>query len=193
IEFDPQAVATALTVGEVAALASAKIAASPASSSPETGGHRTKRQPQLNWHEILINPPSDLPEVQPLLKPKPVIALIAYLLLSIVYLISRVLLRMEVSGLENLTRLKRPFLICPNHQSYIDPLFVCAAYPLALLQNIFHVGTTEQFSGSFMIWLARTFNIVPIDPDTNLLRAMRVSAAGLSAGKVLNIYPEGQR
>lgn len=192
-EFDPEAVATALTVGEVAALASAKISTASVSSSSPTSTPRTQNQTHLNWHEILISPPDNLPEVQPLLKSKPVTAFIAYTLLRIVYFASRVLLRMEVSGLENLTRLERPFLICPNHQSYIDPLFVCSVYPLRLLQNIFHVGTTEQFSGSVMLWLARRINIVPIDPDTSLLRAMRASAAGLRAGKVLNIFPEGQR
>ena len=30
-------------------------------------------------------------------------------------------------------------------------------------------------------------------PDVQLLRAMRAGAAGLRAGKILNIYPEGQR
>jgi 1-acyl-sn-glycerol-3-phosphate acyltransferase len=41
--------------------------------------------------------------------------------------------------------------------------------------------------------LARLINIVPIDPDVQLMRAMRAGAAGLRAGKILNIYPEGQR
>lgn len=36
-------------------------------------------------------------------------------------------------------------------------------------------------------------NVVPIDPDLQLLRAMRASAAGLRAGKILNIYPEAHR
>ncbi len=44
-----------------------------------------------------------------------------------------------------------------------------------------------------MKWLARALNIVPVDPDTHLLRAMRASAGGLRAGKILNLYPEGQR
>ena len=41
--------------------------------------------------------------------------------------------------------------------------------------------------------LARLINVVPIDPDLQLVRAMRAGAAGLHAGKILNIYPEGQR
>ena len=44
-----------------------------------------------------------------------------------------------------------------------------------------------------MARLARLINVVPIDPDLQLLRAMRAGAAGLRAGKILNIYPEGQR
>jgi 1-acyl-sn-glycerol-3-phosphate acyltransferase len=49
------------------------------------------------------------------------------------------------------------------------------------------------FSSVFMARLARMINVVPIDPDVQLMRAMRAGAAGLRAGKILNIYPEGQR
>ena len=44
-----------------------------------------------------------------------------------------------------------------------------------------------------MAQLARLINVVPIDPDVQLLNAMRTGATGLQAGKILNIYPEGQR
>ena len=49
------------------------------------------------------------------------------------------------------------------------------------------------FTNPLTVRLARLINVVPIDPDTQLLRAMRAGAAGLRAGKILNIYPEGQR
>ena len=49
------------------------------------------------------------------------------------------------------------------------------------------------FTNAFTAQLARLINVLPIDPDTHLLRAMRASAAALRAGKILNIYPEGQR
>jgi long-chain acyl-CoA synthetase len=190
VELEPEEAAAALTVGEIVALAAAKATALPAGSAI---ARQAKSQPPLNWHELLTNAPGNLPEVQPILKRRPVAAMIIYALLRIIYLISRVVLRLEVSGLENLARIKRPFLICPNHQSYIDPLFVCCVYPYHLLEHIFHVGTSEHFSGPVMDRLARLLNIVVIDPDARLLRAMRASAAGLRAGKVLNIYPEGQR
>jgi 1-acyl-sn-glycerol-3-phosphate acyltransferase len=49
------------------------------------------------------------------------------------------------------------------------------------------------FTNAIMARLARLINVVPIDPDVQLLRAMRASAAGLRVGRILNIYPEGQR
>lgn len=49
------------------------------------------------------------------------------------------------------------------------------------------------FTNWIMAQLARLINVVPIDPDAQLLRAMRAGAAGIRAGKILNIYPEGQR
>ena len=44
-----------------------------------------------------------------------------------------------------------------------------------------------------MRWLARTMNIVPVDPDANLVNAMRAGAAGLRLKKVLILFPEGER
>ena len=49
------------------------------------------------------------------------------------------------------------------------------------------------FTNRAMAQLARLINVVPIDPDRQLLRAMRAGVTGLRSGKVLNIYPEGQR
>jgi 1-acyl-sn-glycerol-3-phosphate acyltransferase len=148
---------------------------------------------QLNWREILASSPSDISDLQPILKRKPVTVVGAYALLRLIYFASRILFRLEVEGRDVLVCLRRPFLICPNHQSYLDAIILCSTYPRGLTPHIFHVGASEYFVGPFMKWLARALNIVPVDPDTHLLRAMRASAGGLRAGKILNLYPEGQR
>ncbi len=44
-----------------------------------------------------------------------------------------------------------------------------------------------------MRFIARMLNVVPVNPDTELMRAMKAGAIGLKHGKVLNIYPEGER
>lgn len=182
MNFNPEKSAVALTVGEVLALVDSNNASA-----------KSLTQSDFNWREILNQPDESSLEVQPILKQKTLTPLIAYLLLRFVYFFSRVFLRMEVSGIENLTSLKRPFLICPNHQSYLDPILVCSVYPKDILKNIFHVGASEYFRNFITAQIAGLINIVPVDPDTNLLRAMRAGAVGLKAGKILNIYPEGER
>ena len=41
--------------------------------------------------------------------------------------------------------------------------------------------------------VARLTNVVPVDPDAHLLRAMKAGAYGLRSGRILCIFPEGGR
>jgi long-chain acyl-CoA synthetase len=41
--------------------------------------------------------------------------------------------------------------------------------------------------------LAQFLHLIPVDPDSNLVPAMRAGAYGLRAGKILVMYPEGER
>jgi len=186
VEFKPEEATRAHTVREMIELANT-IAGKP--SLTERNGAAGKS----SWHDLLSTASLDMPEVQPVLQPKPVTALLAYLTLRATNIVARVFFRMEVKGDDALKRLNPPYLICPNHQSYIDPLLVCSNYPLSVLRKVFHVGAAMYFSNAVMARFARSINVVPIDPDVQLLRAMRAGAAGLRAGKILNIYPEGQR
>jgi long-chain acyl-CoA synthetase len=184
IELTPEELSTVQTVGELVQKANAKVGGGP-SASIAYGA-------EFHWHDVLEDT-RELPEVKQLLKPKPALALLAYVVLRLIYFAARLLFRLEVRGRDTLTQLEPPYLICPNHQSYIDPFLVCSTYPRHVLQNTFHVGASMYFTNSLMAQLARLINVVPIDPDLQLLRAMRAGGAGLRAKKILNIYPEGQR
>ncbi|MCL2877648.1 MAG: AMP-binding protein [Acidobacteria bacterium] len=122
-----------------------------------------------------------------------VAAALKYLLLKILYYgLFKPLLRLETGGLENLPE-KRPYLICPNHQSYIDGLVLIAALPFRVFRRLFFVGYSVIFSGPVMKLVARTVNIIPLDPDAHLLGAMKAGADGLRQGGILCIFPEGGR
>jgi long-chain acyl-CoA synthetase len=112
--------------------------------------------------------------------------------LKVFYLIFRIFLRLEVRGLENLPA-RGPYLICPNHLSYMDPLVVMSVLPYRVFKKVFFVGASEYFTSWPMRFLARLANIVPVDPDAHLLRAMKVGAYGLRQGRILCIFPEGAR
>jgi long-chain acyl-CoA synthetase len=122
----------------------------------------------------------------------PLLTFFRYVAIKILYLLFKVLLRLRAAGLENLPR-KGPFLLCPNHLSYIDPLVVLAPLPYNVLERVFFVGASDFFVSPLMKLLARVANIFPVDPDTHLLRAMRVGAQGLRSGRILCIFPEGAR
>jgi len=88
---------------------------------------------------------------------------------------------------------KGPFILCPNHQSYIDGFLLLGALPFGTLRQVFAVGASEYYRTPFMRWFARMTNVIPVDADANLERAMTAGAAGLRLGKVLMLFPEGER
>jgi long-chain acyl-CoA synthetase len=65
--------------------------------------------------------------------------------------------------------------------------------PFRVFRRLFFVGAAEYFETPFFRWLAARLNIVPVDPDANLVFAMRAGAFGLRQGKVLMMFPEGER
>lgn len=185
IELTPEELSTVQTVGELVQVANARVIGKP--STLEAAGT------EFHWREVLAETNEKLPEVEQLLKPRPALVLLAYVVLRLIYFAARLLFRMEVKGKDILTQLQTPYLVCPNHQSYLDPFLVCSTYSRQVLENTFHVGASMYFTNSVMAQLARIINVVPIDPDLQLLRAMRAGGAGLRAKRILNIYPEGQR
>jgi long-chain acyl-CoA synthetase len=107
-------------------------------------------------------------------------------------LVRSLLARVDVSGRERLPD-RGPFIISPNHQGYLDPLLVCSTLPYRVLRSLFFVGAAEYFQTPLTRWLARQLNVVPVDPDAHLVPAMRAGAFGLTHGKVLVLFPEGER
>jgi long-chain acyl-CoA synthetase len=97
-----------------------------------------------------------------------------------------------VHGRHNLPA-KGPYIISPNHQGYLDPVIVCSALPYRVFKNLFFVGAADYFETPLTKWLARKINLLPVDPDANLVSAMQTSAFGLEHGKILMLFPEGER
>ena len=85
--------------------------------------------------------------------------------LRIIYFaLFRTLLRLETHGLEHLPQ-KGPYLICPNHQSFLDPFVLTSVLPYRVFSNMFFVGYSVFFNNWFMKLFARLTNVVLIDPD----------------------------
>jgi long-chain acyl-CoA synthetase len=144
----------------------------------------------VTWKEIIASASAGELADRHIIEPTAFARAAHYLAFKFVYLTGRILFRLKVRGLEHLPR-ERPFMICPNHQSYLDGPLVAAVLPYRVLRHVFILGFTPFFSGGIKDKFAQILKIVPTDADTQAGRAMRVSAAGLKAKQNLIIFPEG--
>jgi long-chain acyl-CoA synthetase len=143
------------------------------------------------WSAVLREDPTD-PDVLDLARPHPMVESFWYVVSRVLQLIFRDRFHLTVSGIEKLPK-SGTYILSSNHQSYLDPVALAAVLPRESFVNCFAVGTSEIFGAGIMRKLARAVRVVVVDPDANLLPAMRAGAYGLSHGRNLILYPEGER
>jgi len=174
------------TVGELAqALRTARKQDESAPESKENGA---------TWEEILRKPlrNDDAHRLRVLLSPRPFAEFLLYLAAVVTWLAAKLLFRFKIERVENIPS-RYPFLICPNHLSYLDPFFVVAALPYRVIKRIFFLGYSEYFEGGILGFLGRMIKVVPVDADKQLRQALRLAAEGLRQGRLLCVFPEGER
>jgi long-chain acyl-CoA synthetase len=143
------------------------------------------------WKAVLQEESSD-PDFLALLRPQPITDTLRYVVSRLAQMVARDRCHLRVTGLENLP-VRGPLIICSNHQSYLDPLILSSVLPWQVFRAGFAVGTSEIFGKGFMRMMAQRLRVVVVDPDANLIPAMRAGASGLRHGRVLVLYPEGER
>ncbi len=98
---------------------------------------------------------------------------------------------LSVAGLENLPE-HGPFLICPNHASYLDPPAVAAALPHAVLRDTYWAGWTGiLYAGPIQRLFSRVVQVVPVDVDRAAGTSIALGGAVLARGQNLAWFPEG--
>src|SRR5579872_3020758 len=129
------------------------------------------------WKAIFSEQPNP-DDVVSLARPQPVSNAFWYLVSRVLQVVALDRFHLRVRGIEKLPK-SGAFLICSNHQSYLDPLILAGILPGEVFDKVFAVGTSEIFGKGFMRRLARSLRIVVVDPDANLVPAMRAGAFGL--------------
>ena len=143
------------------------------------------------WKSILAEEPDD-PEVLALAHPNRINDTFWYLVTRLMQVVALDLFHLKVTGFDKLPK-TGPCIISSNHQSYLDPLILASVLPPEVFFRAFAVGTSEIFGTGVMRRLARSIKVVVVDPDANLVPAMRAGAFGLRHGMALVLYPEGER
>ncbi len=148
----------------------------------------------LSWAQILSQPLKleDEQKVEEILVSNPLVELLFYLTAKLIHLLCRVFFRLKIDGRENLPH-QYPFLICPNHLSFVDVFVVVAALPYRTIRRLFFLGYSPYFRGKIMSFLGRLIKVIPVDPDRNLRQALALGAEGLRRKLILCVFPEGER
>lgn len=118
--------------------------------------------------------------------------IIVFLGLNIVKIILKTFFRLKAAGLHNLPE-KGPYIIAPNHASYLDAFCIGGALPSKLFTDLYSLGVQEYFVGGLRGSFARVAHVIPIDTEAYLNKAMQLSSYVLRKGKSLLIFPEGGR
>src|SRR5215207_9170035 len=101
--------------------------------------------------------------------------------------------RLRVEGVENLPD-GVPFIIAPNHVSYLDSFAVAAALDESVLRRTYWAGWTGAAFGNPLTRLvSRLAQVVPVDPDRAGLSSLAFGAAVLRRGRNLVWFAEGER
>ncbi|HKH78205.1 MAG TPA: AMP-binding protein [Rubrobacteraceae bacterium] len=113
------------------------------------------------------------------------------------FALNRVLMRepfrLRVRGLENLPK-SGPFVLAPNHVSYLDSFALAAALDDGRLRETYWAGWVGAAFGNPVTRLvSRLARVVPIDPARAGTSSLAFGAAVLGRGKNLVWFPEGER
>ncbi|MFN3395421.1 MAG: AMP-binding protein [Thermodesulfovibrionales bacterium] len=116
---------------------------------------------------------------------------IVFLLLCLIRTLLRVFFGLHVKGVKNIP--EHPFIIAPNHSSYLDGFVIASSVPYHIFSRLFFQGFQRYFRGRLTSLFGRLAHVIPIDPETFLSRALETSSTLIRKGCSLCIFPEGGR
>lgn len=99
--------------------------------------------------------------------------------------------RLQVRGRENLPE-GGPYILAPNHTSYLDALAVAAALDPPALRRVHWAGASGiMFRNPLFRFISRLAQVTPVDPRAGLRSSLAFAAAVLERGRSLVWFPEG--
>ncbi|HMK50321.1 MAG TPA: AMP-binding protein, partial [Thermodesulfovibrionales bacterium] len=156
-----------------------------------TGGISTTRKAPA-WDDILTAEPSFEDRKKVGFRHNFLERVIVFFVLRFVKIIAKVFFRLKTEGVENIPD-KGPYIITPNHTSYLDAFVVVSGMRSESFTDLYILGMQKYFSGIMGESFARLANVIPIDQEKYLNKALQLSSYVLRSGKSLMVFPEGGR
>ncbi|MGA1839319.1 MAG: AMP-binding protein [bacterium] len=108
-------------------------------------------------------------------------------------IIIKIFFKAELEGRENLKDLHPPFIIAPNHVSYLDALIIYGMFPFKIINNCFFISIPQYFA-IFPLSIIRKIGRIILTGtwDTSVI-SLQYSYQALKSGKIMCVFPEGGR
>lgn len=112
------------------------------------------------------------------------------IVVAIVRPIAFVLFPYKMIGKENIPQTDGPMIVCCNHISMIDPVYML----LAFRRPIFFMAKDELFKNPVLAFIFKhLFGVFPVNRGHGDTGAVATSLSILENGQLLGIFPEGTR
>ena len=99
--------------------------------------------------------------------------------------------RVEVIGTENFP--EKPFIIAPNHVSYLDAFVIASVLPENIAKDTYFLGEEVFFRNPLTSLFGRLAHVITVNINRNLKESLQKVAWAIRTGKVVVIFPEGAR
>lgn len=147
---------------------------------------------KLQWKHVLDADPSKENKKQIKLHFGVLSTIINFCFASAIKTLALIFFRLEVKGREHL-KTDVPFMICANHVSFLDALFIVAALPMRQLMRTYFLGLGMFFEKGLIRPFISLLRLIPIEMSYNLVEALRSCIYVYKNGKNICFFPEGQR
>ncbi len=108
------------------------------------------------------------------------------------FAVAKILFKIEVRDINKLPK-KGPFIICPTHQSMIDPFIMYSIVPGYILNKLLFTAFVEYFDKPPLSWTVKLLRIIPTGSTATYSESLRLCYRGLKKGMILGLFPEGAR
>jgi len=106
----------------------------------------------------------------------------------ILFLLFKIFFHLKIFGRENFPG-SGPFIVAPNHASFLDPIIVGIGAP----RKLDYLARDTLFRFKAFAKILYLVNVSPIKRDTGDINAFKTALNRLSQGKGILIFPEGTR
>jgi long-chain acyl-CoA synthetase len=112
--------------------------------------------------------------------------------LFIIHQLSRMLYGLSVKGGREVPE-KGGLIFCPNHESYLDAVWVLSSLSRSIRRKTYVIGKRELFRNPVLRFLLSRTNVIAVEREGDVRDALSAAETVLREGKNLLIFPEGTR